>query len=213
MAERCPKSARRKPGGALKYCPEIVEQICTRMANGELLGSICRDLEIDRATVWRWQQIYPEFATAYTQARELMADSYAESVVRISDDSSGDFIEGADGKRRPDWENVQRSRLRADNRKWFAARLSPRYREKAGVEISTPPDRPMQIASIPMTPQEVAKYVRNLLTQAEIVLGLPADEACTSEPDRLKRIINANEPLPVDLYNALVEAPIDGARN
>jgi hypothetical protein len=137
-----------------------------------------------------------------------MADSYAESVVRISDDSSGDFIEGEDGKRRPDWENVQRSRLRADNRKWFAARLSSRYREKQGVELSTTPGEPMEIRSgaptVVMTPEEVALEIRNMLTEAEIAIGLPPSDEAEPVKDRLHRILSTGEPVPPNLYTAIM---------
>jgi hypothetical protein len=196
-----------KPGRPSKYSQRIADEICQRMALGELLGAICRDIGIDRSTVWAWQKERPDFAKGYAQARELMADAVAEDVLNISDDSKRDIVDG-----KPDWEAVQRSRLRADSRKWFCARISQRWREKAGVEISTPPDQPFEISK-PMTPKEVAVYVGNLLTAAEIAIGLKPDDAVTSDADRLKRIVEAGEPLPVDLYNALIEAPIDGRPN
>jgi len=39
---------------------------------------------------------------------------------------SGDYVTTSDGKRIVDHENIQRSRLRVDARKWAAARLAPK---------------------------------------------------------------------------------------
>ena len=49
------------------------------------------------------------------------------------DDASGDYVTTSDGKRIVDHENIQRSRLRVDARKWAAARLAPK---KYGDHIS-----------------------------------------------------------------------------
>jgi hypothetical protein len=42
------------------------------------------------------------------------------------DDASGDYVTTSDGKTIVDHENIQRSRLRVDARKWAAARLAPK---------------------------------------------------------------------------------------
>jgi hypothetical protein len=47
-------------------------------------------------------------------------------IIEIADDASGDYVTTSDGKRIVDHENIQRSRLRVDARKWAAARLAPR---------------------------------------------------------------------------------------
>jgi hypothetical protein len=48
-------------------------------------------------------------------------------------DASGDYVTTSDGKRIVDHENIQRSRLRVDARKWTAVRLAPK---KYGDHIS-----------------------------------------------------------------------------
>src|SRR5260370_6125018 len=47
-------------------------------------------------------------------------------VAALADDKSGDCITTSDGKPIVDHENIQRSRLPVDARKWAAARLAPR---------------------------------------------------------------------------------------
>ena len=42
-------------------------------------------------------------------------------IIEIADDASGDYVTISDGKRIVDHENIQRSRLRVDARKWAAA--------------------------------------------------------------------------------------------
>ena len=61
-----------------------------------------------------------------TRAREEQADKLFREIIEIADDASGDYVTTSDGKRIVDHENIQRSRLRVDARKWAAARLAPR---------------------------------------------------------------------------------------
>ena len=66
------------------------------------------------------------FRDQYARAREEQADKLFREIIEIADDKSGDCITTSDGKRIVDHENIQRSRLRVDARKWAAARLAPR---------------------------------------------------------------------------------------
>jgi hypothetical protein len=66
-------------------------------------------------------------------AREEQADKLFREIIEIADDASGDYVTTSDGKTIVDHENVQRSRLRVDARKWAAARLAPK---KYGDHIS-----------------------------------------------------------------------------
>src|SRR6516225_264540 len=62
----------------------------------------------------------------YTRAREAQADKFFREIIEIADDASRDYVATSDGKRIVDHENIQRSRLRVDARKWAAARLAPK---------------------------------------------------------------------------------------
>jgi len=129
-----------------------------------------------RLTVFRWLAAHPDFCNQYARARELQADALAEEVLAIGDDARGDLVIDADGKARTNWENVQRSRLRCDNRKWFCAKVAPKkYGDRVTAELSgrRPPDRDEGSAA-PMLPEEVGAAVRALIAKAETDLGLPA---------------------------------------
>ena len=69
----------------------------------------------------------------YTRAREAQADKFFREIIEIADDASGDYVTTGDGMTIVDHENIQRSRLRVDARKWAAARLAPK---KYGDHIS-----------------------------------------------------------------------------
>lgn len=66
------------------------------------------------------------FRLQYRRAREDQADYFADEILEIADDSTNDFMERKDGTEYCDQENIQRSRLRVDTRKWFAARMAPK---------------------------------------------------------------------------------------
>ena len=60
-------------------------------------------------------------------------------IIEIADDASGDYVTTSEGKRIVDHENIQRSRLRVDARKWAAARLAPRkYGDHISHEVKGP---------------------------------------------------------------------------
>src|SRR5260370_29653217 len=72
----------------------------------------------------------------YARAREEQADKLFREIIEIADDASGDYVTTSDGKRIVDHENIRRSRLRVDARKWAAARLAPKkYGDRVLVEI------------------------------------------------------------------------------
>lgn len=71
------------------------------------------------ATVCRWQVERSEFAEQYARARAAQADTLADELLDIADD---------------DAEDVNRSRLRVDARKWIASKLKPKsYGDKMDV--------------------------------------------------------------------------------
>ena len=71
-------------------------------------------------------ELVDDFRDQYARAREEQADKIFREIIEIADDASGDYVTTSDGKRIVDHENIQRSRLRVDARKWAAARLAPR---------------------------------------------------------------------------------------
>src|SRR4051794_16693229 len=80
-----------------------------------------------------------------TRARAAQADHFADEIIAIADDTSGDWIE-RDGELMVNHEHIQRSRLRVDARKWLMARMAPKkYGDK--VVLAGDAENPMQVIS------------------------------------------------------------------
>lgn len=143
MASHSAKKAIKAPlgvqakGRPSSYSPSVGDTICTRISEGESLRRICMDDGMpDKTTVLRWLSTQPEFRTQYAHARELQADALAEECLDIADDGSNDWMEQHDAEGNSlGWklngEAVQRSRLRLEQRRWYASKLAPKkYGEK-----------------------------------------------------------------------------------
>ncbi len=121
--------ARRGPGRPTRYTPEVAADICTRLAEGESLRAICRDNAMPALRTvlgWLFDGDHEEFSQQYTRAREAQAEVWADEIVSIADEATRDLTTDKDGKEIVSHENVQRSRLRVDARKWTAAKLLPK---------------------------------------------------------------------------------------
>lgn len=78
------------------------------------------------STVIRWAvQDRDGFSHRYTQAREIQAHRWAEEILEIADNESKDWHVDEDGNLRVEREQVQRSKLRVDTRKWLLSKLLP----------------------------------------------------------------------------------------
>ena len=120
--------------------PEIEDDILQRLAAGETLRSICRTEGYPAVpTVVDWTNQDPAFSDLYARARSKGLDAIAEEIIEISDDGTNDFMDrqSASGIQRClDAENVNRSRLRVDARKWLLSKMRPdKYGEHQAVTI------------------------------------------------------------------------------
>jgi len=122
--------SKNKVGRPSDYSLELAIKICERIANGDGLVKICRDDESmpHRSTVMSWLFKHKEFADIYAQAREYQADFYFEEILEIADGTESDILLDKDGNPtgKVNHENINRSRLKVDARKWVVARLAPR---------------------------------------------------------------------------------------
>lgn len=134
-----------RPSG---YSPEVTAEICSRIAEGQSLRTICADEAMPgMRTVFQWLADHQEFQQQYARAREAQADAFAEEILEIADDASNDWMERLDEDSKSiGWqlngEHVQRSKLRVDSRKWLASKMAPkRYGEK--LELAGDPKAPL----------------------------------------------------------------------
>lgn len=125
----------------LEYNQALGDYVCGQIAEGHSLRSILRREGLPTTSTWfRWLRLVEGLSEQYDRACEDRAMSYAEDIVDIADDSSGDTVEkvGRNGETYEtlDTEFVARSKLRVDARKWVASRLVPKYRDKQDVNHS-----------------------------------------------------------------------------
>ena len=126
--------------------------ICQRLAEGESLRSICRDKGMPgRSEVFRWlaDDSLASFRDQYARAKEFGIESMADDIQEISDDARNDWMElhGQDNEGwRANGENIQRSRLRVDARKWLLSKLAPKkYGDKVAMEHTGASGGPVRI--------------------------------------------------------------------
>ena len=109
----------KKKGRPTTFTQQLADQICERIANGETLRAVCRDIQFAPSTVIEWTMNNKTFSEQYAQARQKQADSYADMIL----DEAFNSHDAAIG------------RLRVDALKWVASKLAPkRYGDKVEVE-------------------------------------------------------------------------------
>lgn len=127
------------------YSDEIARKICALLADGQSLLQICKAPDMpNRATVFDWlmDPRYAEFKKMYEFARDVQADSLFDDLLTIADATD---------------EEVNRSRLRIDTRKWAASKLKPKkYGDKVAVVGGGDDDEPIK-HSVGLTDEQLAK--------------------------------------------------------
>lgn len=100
------------PGQPTKYNLDIAEKICDMISTGMSVREICKSDDFpDRVTVYRWLSIHPEFREMYQVSKIEGAIVYAEQIIDIADNVD---------------EDVNRSRLKIDSRKWILSKILPK---------------------------------------------------------------------------------------
>ena len=126
-----PVPAKNRGGRPTVYVPEVAHAICSRIAAGESLRSICRDKDMpSEAAVRGWAlDDYQGFGALFTRARQIQAGTFADELVEIADEVPP---RGEDG--RIDAGAVHHQRLRVDTRKWILSKILPKvYGDKLDV--------------------------------------------------------------------------------
>lgn len=110
------------------YTPQLADEICRRLSEGETLSSICRTKGFpSKGTViaWSLETAHP-FAERYAKAREAGYHVLADEILDIANDTSRDITVRPDGTFQVDHEHINRSRLKFDARKWILSKMLPR---------------------------------------------------------------------------------------
>lgn len=79
------EAPKRKRGNQTKYTPSRAKEILQRLACGHTLTSICRDMGISPASVYRWTVANEDFARDFARARDFGDQALEDEAVDISD--------------------------------------------------------------------------------------------------------------------------------
>lgn len=131
--------ADKQNGRPSSYSQELADKFCELIANGASLRTACTEKDMPSpATIFKWMREHESFLKQYEKATMERTEAMAEELLDIVDDGSNDYMvrTGKDGSE--SWqingENIQRSRLRADTRKWLMSKMKPKkYGDKLDV--------------------------------------------------------------------------------
>jgi hypothetical protein len=124
----------RKVGRPTAYSADIAETIYDLMVEGMDMTEACKALGLNRGTVYRWKDAYPEFESLCARAREAMMEKKI-SDLRASIDAYE--VKKAD----PTW-----LKIRLSFEQWNAERVAPRmYGQKNRTEITGRDGAPIQM--------------------------------------------------------------------
>ena len=123
-----PKKTPKKNGRPSKYTDKLADKICQMIAQGQSVRSICAKKDmISMQTFFRWLRENDKFREQYAQACKERSYAQAEEIIDIADNATNDYMEKLEGDGYIfNSENVQRSRLRIDTRKWLMSKMNPK---------------------------------------------------------------------------------------
>ena len=125
-------AAPKKPVGRPSiYSQDLVDEICRRLSLGEGLASICRDEGMPaQSQIYVWLNRHPDFQEAYVRAREEQAETHADQIVAIADETPETVpVYDKDGNQidiKLDSAYIAWQKQRIDARKWNAAKQRPK---------------------------------------------------------------------------------------
>jgi transposase-like protein len=129
-------AGRARMGRPTLYSPELADRILFELSEGRTVRDVCRaDGMPASSTVRLWVlEDRGDFGARYRQARAFAQDDMRDEILEIVDDGRNDWMERRtrDGHTEtvPYRENIQRSRLRYDARRWMASNQLPKRRDK-----------------------------------------------------------------------------------
>ena len=108
------------------YSDSLYSEICSRLASGETLSSVCEGDGMPHVSqVYRWLHSHPEFRESYRVARAVGASVLFDQILTIADEEPS-RIPASGGGWRYDPVSIQRLKLRIDARRWLASSFLPR---------------------------------------------------------------------------------------
>lgn len=122
----------------------MIVRILAEVSDGKSLYKVCRGDDMpNRVAVLAKFNSDKDLRGRWVAAMEARADKYAEETIDIADDGSNDTYVDSEGMVKTDYDVIARSKLRIDARKWYAAKLAPKYSEKVDLNHGIQPDNPL----------------------------------------------------------------------
>jgi hypothetical protein len=137
-----------------KKNPELIEEVLSRIAQGETLAALGRELDFHPTAWGQWMRADEALAIAYADARDTGHDVIADDVLQIIDSVP------AQG------EEIQRAKLRAEYRLKLLAKWNPKkYGDKQTVDVGNKDGETLKVEGQQIDPLVVAALTEALLTQ------------------------------------------------
>ena len=119
------------------FDPQYAERIITDLSRGLSVRKLCALGKAEDANFPGWEAVFDwlgqseSFAQQYARARTKGCESIADELFVIADDHSEDHVlvvseKTGDLIKVTDHEHINRSRLRADVRKWYLSKIVPK---------------------------------------------------------------------------------------
>ncbi len=143
-----------------KKTPELIEQVLSRLAQGETLAALGRELNF-HPTAWaNWLREDEGLALAYQRARDVGADVLAEQALALIDEQPA-RVEG-----RVDPGHVAWRRAQVDTRLKLLACWNPKkYGNKQQVDVGNKDGEALKVESKPVDPLVLTALTEALLTK------------------------------------------------
>lgn len=163
-----------KEGGKGLYDDKLATEFCERMCKGEAPTQICTDPRMPSyPTIIRWSLSddpkYEVFRVMYEESRKIMWLYHADQMLDVSDNSKNDYMDRynkftEETERVFDNENVQRSKLRIDTRRWLLSKMLPHiFGDKVDVSVGGRDGKPIALAAITMSVEEAERAYMDMI--------------------------------------------------
>lgn len=122
-------------GKRTEYTDELIDDILSELSfSNKGLVTICKSKGVDFSGFYKRIAKSEELIQRYARAKELQMEFMADEIQAIADDGENDTYIDDNGNARTDHDNIQRSKLRVDTRKWLMSKLLPKkYGDKIDV--------------------------------------------------------------------------------
>jgi hypothetical protein len=115
--------------------PVAIDGILERIAEGVTVKKAAEEFFLSSSKFHSWVMKDPLIAERYDEARKIQAEVMLDDMLEIADDGANDTYVDSKGNTRTDYDVVQRSKLRIEQRRWQGSKVNPdRFGDKVKVD-------------------------------------------------------------------------------